>query len=323
MVLWALIAAARRHPSWRRITAAAVVSLLVNGIWLVVAAGAALGYLGEIVQSALQSLAAVAAEAPPPGRSSVRLWVLVCRPSRRSLPRRGPRSAAGRPRRRLVARIATAPRATLGRGLPRGCSGLPATLALRFTGAGAETSQRASEFLYLGVAWLVADALVHLVPGRRAVSALAVTAMAIVLASGIIVGTVWFVRMPGPYHVAAEQLSIEPQVAAAAAWALANLGRGNRLIADRTNQKLFGSWGAQNPVTAYNSHLGTAFVMWEDGLSDDDLRVLQEGGIDFVLADLRTTRNLPVYPYYYEQAEPEAGSHRTPWPLGGSRNGRR
>jgi hypothetical protein len=89
------------------------------------------------------------------------------------------------------------------------------------------------------------------------------------------------------------------------------------MIADRTNQKLFGSWGAQNPVTAYNSHLGTAFVMWEDGLSDDDLRVLQEGGIDFVLADLRTTRNLPVYPYYYEQAEPEAGSHRTPWPLGG------
>jgi hypothetical protein len=131
------------------------------------------------------------------------------------------------------------------------------------------------------------------------------------------VGTVWYVRMPGPYHVAAEQLSIEPQGEAAASWALSNLGPGNRIIADRTNQKLFASIGRQDPITAYNSHLGTAYVMWDVGLTDEDLQVLRDGRIEYVLADLRTSRNPPVYLYYYEQAEPDAGAHLTPWPAGG------
>jgi hypothetical protein len=195
----------------------------------------------------------------------------------------------------------------------------PVTLALRLTGEGAETSQRASGFLYLGFAVLVADWLVHVVPGTRRilVRVTATALLTLVLAAGIVLGNAWFTRMPGPYRVAAEQLSIEPLGVTTAEWSRQWLGPRNRIIADRTNQKLLASIGAQDPVTAFNSSLGTAWVMWEPELTDDDRAVIRDGRIDYVLADLRTTRDTPIFPVYFEGAEPNAGEHEVPWPAAG------
>ncbi len=198
----------------------------------------------------------------------------------------------------------------------------PVTLALRLTSAGAETSQRASEFLYIALAFLVADWLVSRGP-LRGTTVLArwrvagTALLTLIFGAGVILGDPWYARMPGPYRVAAEQLSIEPEGIMAAQWAKSALGTDQRLIADRTNQKLTAAYGGQFPVTAYNSSVGTAYVMYGPTLTADDRKVLLESQADYVVADLRITRAVPVFPYYFEAAEPDAGQHTTPWPASG------
>ena len=66
---------------------------------------------------------------------------------------------------------------------------------------------------------------------------------------------------------------------------------------------------------AANSHLGTAWVVMDTKLSEADLATLRDGHIDYVVVDLRLAQAPPVYPYYFEQSEPDGGSHTTPVPL--------
>jgi hypothetical protein len=193
----------------------------------------------------------------------------------------------------------------------------PGSLALRFTAAGSETSQRAAEFLFIALGVLGADWLVGSRPARWRPrgQVLVVSLVLTVFAGGIVSGDPPQGRLPAPYHVAAEQLSIEPQGTDTAAWALEHLGPNNRLVADRTNAKLLGSIGGQYPVTAANEHLGTAYLMFNPTLTDVDLDLMRRAAIRYVVVDLRLSRDVPVYKYYFENAEPDAGRHTTPIPL--------
>jgi len=193
----------------------------------------------------------------------------------------------------------------------------PGSLALRFTAAGSETSQRAAEFLFLplgvlGADWLIGNYQTRWRPRGRLIVA---TLVLVTFAGGIVSGDPPQGRLPAPYHVAAEQLSIEPLGTDTAIWALSNLGPNNRLIADRTNAKLLASIGGQYPVTAANQHLGTAYLMFDLELTRVDLDLMRRAKIRYVVVDLRMSRDLPVYKYYFENAEPDAGQHTTPVPL--------
>ena len=97
----------------------------------------------------------------------------------------------------------------------------------------------------------------------------------VVIAGGIVTGNPLVARLPGPYHVAAEQRSIEPEGIAAANWALVELGPDNRIVADRTNAKLMGGLGLQYPVTSANQHIGTAWPMYALTLDQNNLDVLR------------------------------------------------
>lgn len=193
----------------------------------------------------------------------------------------------------------------------------PITLALRLTGAGAETSQRATAFLFLGIAPIVADGLVHARFRRRDGVPVVAAVLALTLSTGVVLGTAWYLRVRGEYRAGAEQLSVEPQGVAVARWALRELGPRNRFVADRTNQKLLAGIGRQDPVTAYNRHLGTAYAMWGAELTDDDRATLRAGAIGYVLADRRITEQPPLFPYVFEIAEPDAGRHQAGWPAEG------
>jgi hypothetical protein len=193
----------------------------------------------------------------------------------------------------------------------------PVSLALRFTVAGSETSQRASEFLFvplgiLGADWLAGSRLSLWRPRRREIL---VPILLVVFVGGLVSGDPPQGRLPGPYHVAAEQRSIEAEGVETAAWALRELGPNNRLIADRTNAKLLGSIGGQYPVTSANQHVGTAYVMFAPTIGRSELDIIRRGNIHYVVVDLRLARDVPVYPYYFESAEPDAGQHTTPFPL--------
>lgn len=318
LATWAIAAVVLergRRTIWP-IVLAAVVAVTASAIWLAVAGTLAVTYLTTIVGGGVQELVGILLGAG----DAKRLFA--------------PHAGFSSPPPEVVAAWAAVGLLLLGLPLVlwhairrRGGSAIlvtlgllallyPATLALRLTVAGSETSQRASEFVFLGIGvlgadWLVGPRRARLRPPRL----VAWLAVLVVVAGGIVAGEPPIGRLPGPYHVAAEQRSIEPEGVATAMWALEVLGPDRRLVADRTNAKLLGSLGLQYPVTAANQHVATAWPMFDTSLTPADVALLQRGGIEYVVVDLRLAADIPAYAYVFEQDEPNAGNHTTPMPL--------
>jgi hypothetical protein len=319
LTTWAVVSLVRPRGSTARwpIGVAAAWAVVVNMVWLATVGGPAINYLFRIVQGGVDELLPVLS-----GANAVRQ--LFASQTGFAVPLPETVLAYAAVALLLLALPFMLLHAVRGRHPPAVVVVLvlaallyPASLALRLAGAGSETSQRSSEFLYvalgvLGADWLVGSRASLWRPhGRLPV----VLTLLVVFAGGIVIGGPPWSRLPGPYHVAAEQRSIEPQGLYTAAWALSELGPKNRLIADRTNAKLLGSIGSQYPVTSGNSHLGTAYVMFAQTLDPAMLDVMRRARIRYVVVDLRLARAPPVYGVYFERSEPDAGRHTTPIPL--------
>jgi hypothetical protein len=192
----------------------------------------------------------------------------------------------------------------------------PASLALRLTNRGAETSNRASEFLFVAIAFVLALGVVELWPAngpgwRR--PAVFTGWATVIFAGGTILGWAPWARLPGPYLVAADTRSVESQGLIAAEWARASLGPGNRITADRTNRLLMGSYGEQRPVTSYGDSVDVPTLYTSPEFGPAEQTILQEGGIHYIVVDGRLTTALPMVGAYFEDGE--EGSHRYSTPL--------
>lgn len=317
---WCMLELMTRNRSGLRwpVVAALLWAIAVNAVWLLLVAGPAVPYLAEIVSGGvLELLETISGEgAPRPafaGRQGAHVPVAEIAVGYASvlvlcigLLFGGPhvlRRHRGDP---VVLMLLAA--ATL----------YPVSLALRLTGAGAETAQRASEFVFLGMGYVLADTALHRRMGRvYSVRHLLIPAVIVIFAGGIVVGVPVIARLPGPYLPAAEQRSVDRESRELAEWARSALGPGQRFIADRTNAKLLASLGGQYPVTQFNSGVPTAYVMFSSELGEEEKGLLREGRIQYIVADLRLTRDPPLFPVFFEEAEPNAGRHTMPFPVSG------
>jgi hypothetical protein len=112
--------------------------------------------------------------------------------------------------------------------------------------------------------------------------------------------------------VGADPRSIEPQGVAAAEWTRRWLGPGNRVVADRTNRLLLGSYGAQWPVSAFVDHVPVSDLFFAEDLGQDQLDTLRRGQIRYVLVDRRLGSGLPGVGVYIEFGETNAFHHTVP-----------
>jgi hypothetical protein len=201
----------------------------------------------------------------------------------------------------------------------------PVTLALRLTRAGTETSNRSSEFVFLGVAFVVAVALTRLlVDGGsrltgigwllpRVRSFVLVGAGVVMFFGGVIVGWPPYALQPGPYRVGADPRSIDATGIEAALWAGAHLPPSSRLLTDRTNGLLMGSYGLQDPVTgAAAGGFILANVFFSDTIGTAELTALQTDKIAYLVVDHRLATGVPLIGYYFESDEPGAFQWRIP-----------
>jgi hypothetical protein len=181
----------------------------------------------------------------------------------------------------------------------------PGTLALRLTERGSETANRASEFLFLGIALVLAIAVVELWLARRHRGTVALwTGWATVLfIGGMLVGFARWARLPGPYIVAADTRSVEREGVEAARWASARLGPDNRVTADRINRMLMGTYGLQRTVTGYGDQFDIWVPYFAPELSERVRQVWVDGNIQYVVADLRLTTMVPTASGYFERGE--------------------
>jgi hypothetical protein len=318
LVTWAVLSLVRDRgakPRWPIVVAAAW-AVAVNIVWFATVGGLAITYLYIIVRGGADELVAVLTGATAAKQLFVSAGLAVPLPEKVVAYASVLLLLLALPFMLLHAVRGRRPPAVV---LVLGLAAMlyPISLALRFTVAGSETSQRASEFLFVALGVLAADWLVGSRPSRWRPHgrSIVVLMLLVVFAGGLASGDPPQGRLPGPYHVAAEALSIEPQGTETAAWALRELGPNNRIIADRTNAKLLGSIGSQYPVTSANQHLGTAYVMFAQTLGPGELDVLRRGDIRYIVVDLRLAYAAPIYKYDFESSEPDAGRHTTPIPL--------
>lgn len=195
------------------------------------------------------------------------------------------------------------------------------SLPLRLTQAGTEISNRASEFVYVGIALLGALVLktewriwrAFRLPFRRTISTAMVVALAaIMFAGGIVIGWARYLRVPGPYLVVADERSVEPEGIAAARWARQHLGPGHRILVDRANGLLMGSIGGQDPVGGTFLGRSVPAVLLGPEFTGTDYYVLVKDRVGYVVVDKRLATALPLVGVYVENDEPGAYDHTTP-----------
>lgn len=192
----------------------------------------------------------------------------------------------------------------------------PAGLPLRFVSTqGAEASFRVSGFVFLGVGFVVALAVDRqlrpgrLFPWKYSIGAIA---LATVFLGGAIVGTTPWLRLPGPYQAGADERSVELEGIAAASWALRTLGPDNRIIADRTNRLLMGTYGHQTPVEGFVAGRNVAEVFLSPQFGPDERTVLRNADIAFIVVDRRLSSGLPFLGFYFTAEEQQQGPYRSP-----------
>ena len=122
----------------------------------------------------------------------------------------------------------------------------------------------------------------------------------IVYAGAFVVGMPGWARLPGPYMFGGDTRGLQPESYAMANWARATLGPDNGFVADSTNKLLLGSYGEQHILD------GLSWVYISPQLTKkDQLADLVKRGTQYVVVDLRATKELPRQGFYFEEGEPE------------------
>jgi hypothetical protein len=194
----------------------------------------------------------------------------------------------------------------------------PVVQLMRFTAAGTETAGRSVEFLFIGVAFVVATGIEPVLArwqarlGNAVGSGPVVVALTVVFMGGIALPWAPYARTPGPYLPAADARSVMSDTTAAALWMKRTLGPGHRIIADRVSSQIFGSFGGQLPQRGTVGAVSVAEMFFTPSLTADGLRVLHDRRIEYLVVDMRIARGLPVDGYYFDTHEPGARTRRVP-----------
>ncbi len=177
-----------------------------------------------------------------------------------------------------------------------------AMLGLRLSPAAWETGNRASEFLFIGLAFVLAFAVLALWDAQRVPwlsRAIAVGSVAIIFVGGVIAGWAPALRLGQPLQVVVGDVNIKPQGFAAADWMRNVLGPGHSVGTDQSNARLLLAYGQQSPLTGGSPDikdlLGMAdFPVWQSEL-------MQEYDIRYLVVDRRSISWNNMEGYYFDE----------------------
>jgi hypothetical protein len=172
-------------------------------------------------------------------------------------------------------------------------------LALRFAPAAWETASRSSEFLFLGIALVLALVGVAILRARPSPFAPAAVAalFALTFAGGVISGSRPDSRMSQPLRVRADGRVIEPQGTSFARWTLQQLGEGRRFAASETDARLLVAYANQFAVAGV--HPDVRDILQSTTLEDWQIPLLRRNHLRYVVVD-RSRRSFDTVsgPYF-------------------------
>lgn len=184
-------------------------------------------------------------------------------------------------------------------------TGYLGTLFLRLIPKAWEIGARASEFLFIGVAFLLAVVFVWVAELRRprVAQGFLVSASALLVAGGIAAGWPYDLRLGLPYRIAVKEHVLEPQGSAAADWTVSRLGSGQRIGADESNARLL-IVRRQIPLTGSSPNIGE--VILYPGLTPEMVDVLMGNDIRYIVMDRRRVRDDKAVAYFFTSRRAEA-----------------
>lgn len=192
-------------------------------------------------------------------------------------------------------------------------TGYLGTLSFRLIPKAWEIGARASEFLFIGVAFLLAVVFVWVAElGRpRVAEGFLVSASALLVAGGIAAGWPYDLRLGLPYRIAVNEHVLEPQGFTAADWTVSKLGPGQRIGADESNARLL-IVRRQTPLTGSSPNVGE--VIQYPALTTSMVDVLTGNDIRYVVMDRRRVRDDKAVAYFFKSRRAEqAGLFPTTW----------
>ena len=291
------------HRSWRSpnpwLFAAFAIALATA--WLVVVASSTLGYLSPVLGNAVKAVGhTIAGERPPRGVFQ----------SSGSTVGATPFAARG------VALLALA---VLALGLPLGLRefwrryrkhpfailfalgslGFFGTLALRLTPPAWETGNRASEFLFIGLAFILGCSVIEAMrrwSASRLTRPLAAAAIALLLVGGAISGWPWDSQLAKPMRVSAEGGTIVSPPLGMAEWAHRQVHSG-RFAASTADAGLLLDPGDKKALAGTSPDIED--LIDEEYLAGWELPLLRRHHLRYVVADRREVKNDTLRGYFF------------------------
>ena len=178
--------------------------------------------------------------------------------------------------------------------------GFFATLALRLAPAAWETGNRASEFLFIGLAFVVACSGLESVriAGRAWVSRAALSAgLAVLVIGGAISGWPWDLQLASPLRASAEGGTISSPSLAVAEWAQHNIPEERRFGTGIANARLLMSPGERIALAGKTPDIQDILI--ESALSDWELPLLRENDVRYVVTDRRELSSDATRGYFF------------------------
>jgi hypothetical protein len=161
----------------------------------------------------------------------------------------------------------------------------PALQLARFAPSAAEVADRASTFVTMAMALVVAA---WLAPRIQSYAALVVPVLVMLILGGTLIGSGpdWQ-RVPGPYLAGAEQRSIDSESVAVAQWAGTYLPEGSLVAADSTFIRLLPNFGPITTITQPGGYDSMTPLFIAHSVDEEVLRLILHNDVDFIVVDTR------------------------------------
>jgi hypothetical protein len=194
----------------------------------------------------------------------------------------------------------------------------PLLIVTRLVPAASETGDRASGFVYLGLALLFGAWMSRVLIRRPRTRSIVCAGLVFLFIGGIAGGNgPDFERLPGPFLLTADARSADAIALDPAYWLVGRFSPNQlNIAADFDDKNLMAAYGHQNLLTNSGDKVQVSSIFTEPTITPSVRALLRRGDITTVAVDIRMSQYLPVNSVYFEVGEPGDGTYTKPLPKG-------
>lgn len=185
------------------------------------------------------------------------------------------------------------------------------TAPLILTSWGSEAGRRSWTFSFISLSLLGGFVLQWFLsrksfgrfqPGWNTLRGVITAALVVLLVGGIASSTTISYRFPGEYLLNSDARSYDAEIIEAAQWLLNQAGADNLVLGDRTTERIFGSYGLQDPAMLGGPRPWEVFL--PTSWTEEAVYWLEQAEAPFVVVDKRMAELAPQMDIRFQRGEP-------------------